>query len=365
MPKGTPTGFFVEVAPTGNVTVNVSSQGAKEVHYLFGQASTGDLADGQWALIVYDGTHFVLNPSPGEIVSKQTGTGAGQIPVLNSSGDLVSSVIPNISASKITSGTMGTARLGSGTASSSTFLRGDQTWDTPAGGGGGTTVTAGYGLVKDGTDFDVDLDQLTTVTTLETGDKLVIVDESGSGDPTRGYLLSEFLNDISGANLDRNGTQLEVETDATATASTIPIRDSDGRLESEDPDSGDDVVNLTYFNANAQGGGGLKYYIDATEVNGTNADTNCDAGFHLCRIDEWVGRSYDTSKGESLWDETVWVDADVNNTTLGSASALAQDCFNWSVSTGSRGLAVELGGDLYEYESDVCASDNSTICCED
>lgn len=46
------------------------------------------------------------------------------------------------SASDITSGTIGTARLGSGTASSSTYLRGDGQWATPAGGSGNPTVVA-------------------------------------------------------------------------------------------------------------------------------------------------------------------------------------------------------------------------------
>ena len=41
---------------------------------------------------------------------------------------LTAGQIPNLAASKITSGTVATARLGSGTANNSVFLRGDQTW---------------------------------------------------------------------------------------------------------------------------------------------------------------------------------------------------------------------------------------------
>ena len=41
------------------------------------------------------------------------------------------------SAADLASGTVPTARLGSGTANSTTFLRGDNTWATPSGGGGG------------------------------------------------------------------------------------------------------------------------------------------------------------------------------------------------------------------------------------
>jgi hypothetical protein len=52
---------------------------------------------------------------------------------------LVAADIPSLAASIITSGTVDTARLGSGSASSSTFLRGDQTWAAPTVAASGVT----------------------------------------------------------------------------------------------------------------------------------------------------------------------------------------------------------------------------------
>lgn len=43
----------------------------------------------------------------------------------------VAADIPNLDTSKLTSGTLATARLGSGTANSASWLRGDQTWGNP------------------------------------------------------------------------------------------------------------------------------------------------------------------------------------------------------------------------------------------
>jgi hypothetical protein len=68
-----------------------------------------------------------------------------------------------LNASAIAAGTVATARLGSGSADATTYLRGDQTWATPAGGSGAlndltdvviSSAAVGQVVAHDGTDWD-------------------------------------------------------------------------------------------------------------------------------------------------------------------------------------------------------------------
>lgn len=82
-------------------------------------------------------TVSLANQNANTVFSGPT-TGSATTPAFRS---LVAADIPSLDANKITTGTVATARLATGTASASTYLRGDQTWASvsgasPAGGSG-------------------------------------------------------------------------------------------------------------------------------------------------------------------------------------------------------------------------------------
>lgn len=129
--------------------------------------ATGDIADGAVTL------PKMANVATGTVLGRSTaGTGVPEalttLPAVSGTNltnlnatNLASGTVPdarfpatlpaasganltNLNASNLSTGTVGTARLATGTANSTTFLRGDQTWATVS--GGVTSITAGNGL---------------------------------------------------------------------------------------------------------------------------------------------------------------------------------------------------------------------------
>ena len=124
---------------------------------------------------------------------------------------LTAGQIPNLAASKITSGTIDTARLGTGTASSSTVLYGDQTYKAEPGGGKVLQVVTNTNIVEQSTNSTSfqDSNAAVTITPASSSNKILIIGMIPCGSyKNSGTASTAARIDIGLFRGDSGGTQL-------------------------------------------------------------------------------------------------------------------------------------------------------------
>jgi hypothetical protein len=145
---------------------------------------------------------------------------ANVVNATNLSGDGTS--ITSMNASNISSGTVGTARLASGTANSSSYLRGDQTWAVLAAPNNGTLSmgVSGTGLSGSAT-FTADQSSNSTFTVTSNANSAngasTIVARGTSGEFSAGAITAASF---SGAGTGLTGTASSLSIGGTATTAT-------------------------------------------------------------------------------------------------------------------------------------------------
>tara|TARA_R100001163_G_C5040684_1_gene178897 strand:+ start:398 stop:1066 length:669 start_codon:yes stop_codon:yes gene_type:complete len=103
--------------------------------------------------------------------------------------------VTGLPASAISSGTIATARLGSGTASSSTFLRGDSTFASPGGGKVLQVVTTAFNTERSTSSTSYQTMETRTITPSATSSKILVILNGGNLFADGPSLVFSFFRD--------------------------------------------------------------------------------------------------------------------------------------------------------------------------
>lgn len=245
---GTLTGSTLAAGVTASSLTSVGTLTALTVSGLLSTAASGT---GSAGLRVPHGT-APTTPTNGDVWT----TTSGLFVRINGTTVTMSIVGHAHAASDITSGTMATARLGSGTADATTYLRGDNTWQTIPGGGDALTSSP--------------LSQFAATTSAQLAG--VISDETGSGAlvfATSPTLVTPTLGVASVTTVNK------VTITAPATGSTLTIQDgftltvSGSATISGGTHSGTNTGDQTSVSGNA---GTATALATARTINGTSFD---------------------------------------------------------------------------------------------
>ena len=259
--------------------------------------------------------------------------------------------LTDLNATKLTSGTVPTARLGSGTAGNTVFLRGDNTWATPSGGGAGISNVIDDTTPQLGGNLDLNSRTINGTGTINITGDVTATNFYGNGAnltnlPGTGY----FAENSTGIHTTSN-----VGIGTTTASSTLTVG---GSIETTTGNIQIGPTNTTNRQGSLGfGGAGSLSYSDNNGSSGNVATVTLKNSYGASNSDVIIQQRGDF-KVENLADKTIfkvqtsWTNSSVNtgNVRLYYKSSSSGSSSLERLVTSSTGIDIPTGSLVVEQE---------------